>query len=232
MNSVSQALFAKAGRRYGVGNRKTNFKRRKPRDRDGKIKTCRACGSEFHFIRDCDKIRKATLVNLILELGIDDVESLSASEMYDIVQEPPNDVWISISENFDAEPRDSHSVTEAMYVRLSYIADQHDFIKEKAFTGPIVLPSKYGEQQNLTPAFPALLSNIDLNNLDHFKEFIDREVSRIMMNGVCNFKGIMIDNGAAKSPAGLAQFISYCAHTGHVPSISLSSRAFRGMETG
>ena len=119
-----------------------------------------------------------------------------------------------------------------MYVRLSYIADQHDFIKEKALTGPIVLPSEYGEQKNLTASFPALLSNIDLNNLDHLTEFIDREVSRIMMNGTCEFKGIMIDNGAAKSPAGLVQFINYCAHTGHVPSISPSSRAFRGMGNG
>ena len=58
MNSVSQALFSKSGRRYGVDNRKTNFTWRNPRDRDGKIKTCQACGSKGHFIRDCDKIRK------------------------------------------------------------------------------------------------------------------------------------------------------------------------------
>ena len=44
--------------------------------------------------------------------------------------------------------------------------------------------------------------------------------------------GIMIDNGASKTPSGLSSYLRYCAHTGHKPSIKSSSRSFSGIGNG
>ena len=65
-----------------------------PRDRNGNIMTYRACDSIWHFIKDCDKILKADLVNLVLELPmIDDAQSLSTDEILDKFQDLPDEVW-------------------------------------------------------------------------------------------------------------------------------------------
>ena len=42
----------------------------------------------------------------------------------------------------------------------------------------------------------------------------------------------MIDNGGAKSPAGIQAFIQYCAHTGTIRTITKSNRSFRGIGNG
>ena len=46
------------------------------------------------------------------------------------------------------------------------------------------------------------------------------------------FDGIMIDNGASKTPSGLPSYLRYCAHTGHNPTIKSSTRCFAGIGNG
>ena len=48
-------------------------------------------------------------------------------------------------------------------------------------------------------------------------------------SGSTNFEGVMIDNGAAKSPSGINAFIRYCARTAIVTTIRKSQLAFRGV---
>ena len=61
---------------------------------------------------------------------------------------------------------------------------------------------------------------------------IDQHASALMKDGNSQFEGIMIDNGAAKSPAGIQAFIRYCAHTGTIPTITKCNLSFRGIENG
>ncbi len=68
--------------------------------------------------------------------------------------------------------------------------------------------------------------------LEKLVTFIDSEVSKMMKKGEFQFERIMIDNGAAKSPAGISAFMRYCAHTGSIPKIYPSERAFRGIRNG
>ena len=50
-------------------------------------------------------------------------------------------------------------------------------------------------------------------------ETIDLQVFKLMTEQNFKFEGVMIDNGAAKSPTGIHAFIRYCAHTGKIPRI-------------
>ncbi len=51
--------------RYGVNNRQPKYQQKNP-VRDGKVMKCRECDSEYHFISDCPKVKKAVLVNLVI----------------------------------------------------------------------------------------------------------------------------------------------------------------------
>ncbi len=62
--NLTEALYAKAGRRYGTDNRINKFAR-KNRFRNGKHMLCRGCNSDSHLIRHCPTLRKADLVNYI-----------------------------------------------------------------------------------------------------------------------------------------------------------------------
>ena len=73
LHQVSQAFFAKPGRRYGVNNRKDTNGRLNGKDKDGKIKLCRGCNSPWHLVYSCDRVKKAPLVNLVLDLPIPQV---------------------------------------------------------------------------------------------------------------------------------------------------------------
>ena len=46
------------------------------------------------------------------------------------------------------------------------------------------------------------------------------------------FDGIMIDNGASKTPSGLPSCLRYCAHTGKMPTLKPSTRSFTGIGHG
>ncbi len=56
---------------------------------------CRQCGSDDHFIRDCDKAQKAALVNMVLDGSLPigkDPDDLSVNEILDIFQDQPDDI--------------------------------------------------------------------------------------------------------------------------------------------
>eukprot|EP00171_Calliarthron_tuberculosum_P008929 IDg8929t1 len=53
-----------------------------------------------------------------------------------------------------------------------------------------------------------------------------------MRNGDNNFEGVMLDNGAAKSPSGLSAYVRYCIHTSTEPILRESHRMFRSVGHG
>ena len=61
---------------------------------------------------------------------------------------------------------------------------------------------------------------------------IDEHASALMKFGNSQFEGVMIDDGAAKSPAGIQAFIRYCSHTGTIATITKSNLSFRGIVNG
>ncbi len=136
-NKVSKALFAKAGRKYGVNNRRDSFLRMNAKDKDGNVKRCRACNSHWHFIRDCHKTKKASLVNLVLNLEVEESESLSTNDILDVIQELPDDVWLGVSDQLPNSPELETSVPRTVYTRLVMIADQLELIKEKVMCNPL-----------------------------------------------------------------------------------------------
>ncbi len=65
---------------------------------------CRGCKSDSHLIRDCPKMKKAALVNIILESVIpwdafDSAYSLSIKKIVDVAQDLPDEVWFAISKD-------------------------------------------------------------------------------------------------------------------------------------
>ena len=90
---IAKALYAKSVQRYKYNNRAGPRKRMNSKHKDGSIRKCRGCGSIWHFIRDCKKVKKVSLVNLVLELlTLADPHSLSMNQKLDTIQDLPDDV--------------------------------------------------------------------------------------------------------------------------------------------
>lgn len=49
----------------------------------------------------------------------------------------------------------------------------------------------------------------------------------LVHKGKVEFSGVMIDNGAARSPSGVNCYMRYCTYTGYKPEIRPSNRAMR-----
>lgn len=114
---ITQAFYTSAGRRYGADNRKRmeygKFNKQKSTPgrrnpvRNGEVMKCRGCDSEYHFIRDCPKLKKSALVGIIAST-IENQNSISFNEIYDVAQELPDEVrtillpkWALIPENLE-----------------------------------------------------------------------------------------------------------------------------------
>ena len=167
------------------------------------------------------------MVNSVLELPtLGDLQSLSTNQILDTIQDLPDDVWFSISEQLAADKISSPDVAEAAYTRLAVLADQHEILKTCP-TYQLDLPP---------PTFKSVLvtksTNMSSMNLSEIKKYINERVKDLIHSGSTNFEGIMIDNGDAKSPFGINVFIRYCAHTAIVPTITKSQQDFRGFGNG
>ena len=102
------------------------------KDSDGNIRKCRGCRSIWRFIRDCDKVKQASVVNLVFELPtLADVQSLSTYQILDTIQDLPANVWFSVSEQLVADEISSSDVAEAAYTRLAMLADLHEILKTR-----------------------------------------------------------------------------------------------------
>ena len=112
-----------------------------------------------------------------------------------------------------------------MYSRLKKLAEKHEFIGCKIYN-----------------EFPSEVTPVDHHSVftsrnlvyspmtpKQSSETIERQVSKLLTQKNFKFEGVMINNGAANSPAGIHAFIRYCAHTGKIPRIYPSNRSFRGI---
>ncbi len=95
--NITEALYTKVARRYGTDNRANKFARKNPFT-FGKRMLCRGCKSDSHLIRDCQTIRKADLVNYVLQTG-EDAAHLTIGQLLDTIQDLPDDVWLMAYEN-------------------------------------------------------------------------------------------------------------------------------------
>ncbi len=57
-------------------------------------------------------------------------------------------------------------------------------------------------------------------------------VDSIISQGKLFFERVMLDNGAARSPAGLLAYLRYCAFCGTIPKLRPSNLVFKGMGRG
>ena len=134
---LEQALFDKAGRRYGANNRQPKYKRKNP-VKNGKVMKCRGCDSEYHFIRDCPKVKKAVLVNLLLDgsLAVDPsiVQSLTVDQITDIFQNLADEVWSEYAPNVlltESQIVDVPSTSSVMITFLHECTTYHELFKGK-----------------------------------------------------------------------------------------------------
>ena len=122
-------------------NRSGNRQRMNSTDKAEKVRKSRVCGSVWLFVRDCNKIKKSSLVNLVLDLPtLSDPQSLSANQILDSVQDLLDDVRISISEVLATDGIPSSHVAQAAYTRLVLIANQQEILKNRS-THKTVLPT-------------------------------------------------------------------------------------------
>ena len=235
--AFTRSMFAKAGRRYAYDNNTSGNRRTNPLGPDGKPRQCRNCGSIYHYLRNCDKLKKPVLVNLMID---GDAPSqapsydLSVNEMFDEAQNLPDDVWtyfasknISLAENLNA-PTDSSQISNVLYSRLCTLADIHEMFPSN-WLSTACLASPYDSPPLVLTTSSQQLSDLSLP--DRIK-FITDQVAILMKTHKTTFEGVMIDNGAALSPAGLPAYLRYCAHTGIAPSLKQSNRCFRGIGKG
>ena len=105
-------------------NRRTNVK-----DRDGKIKLCRGCKSPWLLIRNCPQATKATLISLVLDQPVPNLDFLATSTVMDLLQDLPYDVWRANIPSTETTHPLPNETSRAMYNRLVTITDQHGIIK-------------------------------------------------------------------------------------------------------
>jgi len=242
---VYDAFYASAGRRYGTDNRRPHNHNRYQRsnsrpsgsknmkDRNGNVLKCRGCGSEYHFIRECPKVKKHHLIGLVMD-KVTDAEDVKVADIFSVAQDLPDDVWESIhggmkDSETPQEKSDDH-LDQIMFARLATNSDiSHIFHAEKA-AELMTNPYQTFLKPNTTDAYETFVcKNASSVNIT---ERLKSEVIKIMKEGSNEFEGIMIDNGAAKSPSGLKAYIRYCAHTNSTPQVRASNRAFRGVGHG
>ncbi len=125
--SVHESFLAKAGRCYGMNNRFDRNRQLKPTDKDGNVVLCRNCNSLWHLIRNCENL-KATLLNKVLDLSVNNASNISVTEILDIFEDLPDQVWTVISNSNENHLEYKIAVLRAMYTRLVEIADQHELI--------------------------------------------------------------------------------------------------------
>jgi len=203
------------------------------KDRNGNVLKCRGCGSEYHFIRECPKVKKHHLIGLVMD-KVTDAEDVKVADIFSVAQDLPDDVWESIhggmkDSETPQEKSDDH-LDQIMFARLATNSDiSHIFHAEKA-AELMTNPYQTFLKPNTTDAYETFVcKNASSVNIT---ERLKSEVIKIMKEGSNEFEGIMIDNGAAKSPSGLKAYIRYCAHTNSTPQVRASNRAFRGVGHG
>ena len=196
------------GRRYGQPNRQVKYQapvgnRRLNPMKNGLRMKCRGCGSEWHFIRNCNKVAPASiafyataLINSDQDLEsfdqvLDQLQNVSDSEWNNLLEE--HDVYFESSE--DKERNDLKPTSaEICYNTLADQATEHYFLRDKDIRGPKGIFSKW---------------NVD--------------------NSRCNqpFEGICMDNGAQKSVSGINAYLRYCKHAHVTPSLVPSKDHFK-----
>ncbi len=97
----------------------------------------------------------------------------------------------------------------AMYIRLASWSDQHEVIGGAQTTDAIA--SAY-ERTNLDIESHAISVQLPNQALPDINKTIKTRVSNAMSDPNIEFEGVMIDNGAAKSPSGLPAYIRYCVN--------------------
>eukprot|EP00171_Calliarthron_tuberculosum_P022358 IDg22358t1 len=147
---------------------------------NGKYLICRGCGSEDHFIRFCPKVKKSSLVAIVFETLPSDYNFTNA-DVFDIAQELPDDAWLQIAD-------------DVLLVTTSREEQTH-LSKSSEFDSVMYAQlATWADQHEL----------LGESQTTEIKK-LEADVMVGMRNGTNNFEGVMLDNGAAKSPSGLHQ---------------------------
>ena len=217
-------FFARAGRRYGVDNRTVKYAKKNPIGRDGTRLLCRECNSDTHLIKECPRAKKPSLIAFAMDLCADAYD-LPPNDLFDIIQDLPDSVWYSLP----SEIRISKNVEELA-------TDTADAVENDSIDKPSqIMYSRLASwsEEHLFDRKPVQIFNIRSNHsMISTSQFLD--LSKIDVDDILKtpFSGVMIDNGASKTPSGLPSYLRYCAHTGHKPTIKSSSRCFAGIGNG
>ena len=150
--------------------------------------------------------------------------------MMDLLQDLPDDAWRANVPSTETTHPLPNETSRAMYNRLVTIADQHEIIKANVHnTTWTSLLTSMNPNSHVFLTKPFDFARMSPNEL---AGCIDNHASALTKDGNSQFEGVMIDNGASKSPAGIPAFIRYCAHTETIPTITKSNRCFRGIGNG
>lgn len=130
---IEEAFYTSASRRYAIENRRNHYRHnyhRYPRaqgsrnpTRNGQVIKYWSCDSEHHFIRECPKLRKSSLVELVVDC-VSNTDSVKLTDIFDVAQNLPDDVWFSISNQVSEDSNPSSetipsSIDTVMFTKLS-----------------------------------------------------------------------------------------------------------------
>ena len=200
---------------------------------------CRGCSSEFNFIRDCPKIKKSVLVNIVvsgsLPVASSAVQAMTIDQIADSFQNLSDEVWeeyesqILLSETVENEPAPTSS---AMVTFLHDCAGFHEDFSGKLDninSSWIEQPATVFNINHATPVFIKSANPISSLLLMALNLILQTKVKELVYNGNLKLEGVMLDNAAARSPSGLPAYLRYCAFSGIEPLLRESNRIFKGM---
>ncbi len=96
----------------------------------------------------------------------------------------------------------------------------------------IVIPTQNFTVDQTTPVLFASEESLSEIPLQKLNQTLQKLVDKLLLNGKLKFEGVMLDNGAAKSPAGLPAYLRYCTYSGVSPRHRYSNLVFKGMGKG
>ena len=127
------------------------------------------------------------MVNLVLELPTSaDSQALSTNQTLGTIQDLPDGVWFSISEQLAADESSSSDVAEATYTRLAMLADQHEILRTRPTYQPKLPPPA------VKCAFVSKSTDMSSMDLSEIKKFINERVKDLIHSGSTSFEGVTI----------------------------------------
>ena len=140
-----------------------------------------------------------------------DALDVSGSDLFDTMQELPEDMWNVFYASFEASTEangDKEAPTQEMFVDAT---------------------------EEVTPKQVMYASISNASTLHHFVCTASKKVPCIEAlkdDTKPLFQGIMLDNGAAGTPSGLPEYLGYCNDVGIEPAVRPCNSSFVGLGKG